>query len=236
MYRGMSYSVPRIMQLIKFIFLSLLFFPFVGQAFYTEIYPSLSKTMTGDLNFTIYCDTPLTITKVYQRYGGQTSGTIFDLILPTQTVRATTTSTAGVLEFNFTGQPCTTSISATLDFISGDSSWSWYRMPTVPYGTTVPYNDMVIYADASESLYWFSQGYDFTLPSGGSITYIPINQYVTSSVCSGSPTSTCAFTYSTTTATTTDYSSYFDYITFFFGILLFGLGLLMFKGLISKYL
>jgi len=214
----------------------LFFIPFVSSAFYTELYPVLTKSMTGDLNFTIYCDTPVTITKVYQRYGAQTAGTVFDLILPSQTVRATTTGTTGVLEFSFTGQTCNTSISATLDLISGDSSWSWYRLPTAPYGTTPPYDNMVIYADASEATYWFPQGYDFTLPSSNVTTYVPINQYVTTAVCGGTPTSTCAFTYSTTTATTTDYTSQLDLFLLLWGLLLFAIGIAMFRSLAKKYL
>jgi len=234
----MTYSVPRIMQLTKILFVFVLLFgAFSAQATYTELYPALTKTVSGDLNFTIYCTEDLTITKVYQRYGAQTAGTVFDLILPTQTVRATTTGTTGFLEFNFTGQPCSSSIPATLDFISGDSSWSWYRLPTAPHGTTPPYNQMTIYADASEDSYWFPQGYDYTLTANNTTTYVPVSQYVTDLECYNySPTTTCAFTYSTTTATTADYTSYFDYITFFLGIILFGLALLMFKGLITKYL
>ena len=145
--------------------LSVVFFslPFFSFASYTEIYPGASKLVTADLNFVIYCNDNISINKIYQRYGGQTSGTVFDLITPTETVRATTTSTSGVLEFSFSNLKCSQSqnISATLDFISGDSSWNWYRLSNTPYSILVPYNSMMIYADASEPTYWFAQGYDF---------------------------------------------------------------------------
>lgn len=203
---------------IKALILSFLFFgAFSVQASYTEIYPASSKLVTADLNFVIYCNDNISINKIYQRYGGQTSGTVFDLITPTETVRATTTSTSGVLEFSFTNLKCSQSqnISATLDFISGDSAWNWYRLSNTPYGILVPYNSMMIYADASEPTYWFAQGYDFNF-----------NHVI---IASSSGTS------SSMSATTTIISQNDNLITFglFFAIFLmsFFFGFLIFKSL-----
>jgi len=224
---------------MKFIFAIILFFtPLVSFASYTEVYPALTKAATGDLTFTIYCDSGVSISKIYQRYAASTAGTVIDLVLPSQTVRATTTSTAGVLEYSFIPVSCSPSISATLDFISGDSSWNWYRLPYAPYGITIPYSEMLVYADASEASHWLSQGYDFTQASSNSTTYVPVNQYVTNLACvNGTPTTTCSFTYSTTTATTTyDYRTNMDFITLFFGLLLFALGVYMFRSVALKYL
>lgn len=161
---------------IKFLILSLFVFgAFNVQADYTEMYPALPKNMTGDLNFNIYCNDNVTINKIYQRFTNSTAGTVFDLITPLQTSRATTTTTNGVLEFNFTNLKCTasTTISATLDLVSGDAVWNWFRLPYAPYGTTPPYTSMILYADASEANFWLAQGYDFsfthveTITSGG---------------------------------------------------------------------
>jgi len=83
--------------------------------------------------------------------------------------------------------------------------------------------------------------YYYTPPSSSSsstTTYVPVNQYVTSLECVNStPTTTCAFAYSTSTATSTyDYRPYFDYITLFVGLLLFGVGVWMFRSVAVKYL
>jgi len=78
----------------------------------------------------------------------------------------------------------------------------------------------------------------YTPPTSGSTTYVPVNQYVTNLACvNGTPTTTCSFTYSTTTATTTyDYRANFDFITLFLGLLLFALGVYMFRSVAIKYL
>jgi len=144
----------------------LIFFSFTNDAsaVYVEMSPGLTKTATGDLNYTIFCNDNITINKIEQLYTAQTSGTVFDLITPSQTVRATTTGTTGVLEFNFTNLTCTASstIAATLDFISGDSSWNWRRLVKTSAaitGYTPKTEDTIIYADAAESGYWFPQNF-----------------------------------------------------------------------------
>jgi len=196
--------------IIRGIIIILLIFPFTSFGAYTELYPTLTKSVSADLNFTIYCTDYLNITKIYQRYGSQTTGTVFDLITPGQTVRATTTGASGVLEFSFTGIKCnpSSSISATLDFISGDSSWVWYRLPTVPYGITIPYNQNLIYADASEASYWFPQGYDYQF------------QHVTV-VTTGSSSSSTMTT--TTVITANDQLIQFFILFTFMFMLLFGI-------------
>lgn len=77
----------------------------------------------------------------------------------------------------------------------------------------------------------------FTYPDAGLATYIPINQYVTTAECvTGTPTSTCSFTYSTTTATTTDYTAKLDNMLLLMSVFLFFIGILLFRYVAKKYI
>jgi len=136
-------------------------------SYYIEHGVGNNKTVTGDLNFTIFCRDNLTITKIEQLYGSQTAGSVIDLVLPSETVRATTTGTTGVLTYNFTGQTCLASstIPATLDYISGDTSWTYRRLlktGSTISGYTPDVPNTLIYAEADEPTYWFPQNYTFS--------------------------------------------------------------------------
>jgi len=77
----------------------------------------------------------------------------------------------------------------------------------------------------------------FTYPEGGVGTYIPINQYVTNAECvNGTPTTTCSFTYSTTTASTTDYTAKLDNMLLLMSVFLFLIGISLFRFVAKKYI
>lgn len=75
--------------------------------------------------------------------------------------------------------------------------------------------------------------------SESSTVFIPIDTQLNNLTCvSNSPTSTCTFEYSTTTATSTtiDYSRHFDLFLLLTSILMFACGIALFRGLAKKYL
>jgi len=86
-----------------------------------------------------------------------------------------------------------------------------------------------------------STGNDYLtfLTAGESSTvFVPMDSELTSLECvTNSPTSTCSFSYSTTTASSTpDYSRHFDLFLLFVGISFFALAIHLFRGLALKYL
>jgi len=80
---------------------------------------------------------------------------------------------------------------------------------------------------------------NFTQPITNTV-YVPVNTELSSLECiNNSPTSTCSFTYATTSTTTSsniDYSKHFDLFLLFVGISFFALAIHLFRGLALKYL
>jgi len=148
---------------------------------------------------------------------------------------STTTVNSTPTWYYFTmNEPCTGGY-VDMTIISPANYYSYQTVYTAGTGAEVP--DVKV-ENRTTSLYNL---YNLTLnkaSSGGQTTYVPVNQYVTDLTCINStPTTTCAFAYSTTTATTTyDYRTNFDLITLFFGLLLFALGVYMFRSVAIKYL
>lgn len=78
----------------------------------------------------------------------------------------------------------------------------------------------------------------FLTQSQSQTIYVPVQSEITALECiSNSPTSTCSFSYSTTTASTTpDYSPHFDLFLLFVGLSFFALAIYLFRALALKYL
>jgi len=150
------------------------------------------------------------------------------------THNATTTVTSTNTWYYFTMNiPCTSGY-VDMTVISPVNYYSNQTVYTAGASAEVPY---VKVQNTTTGLY---NVYNLTLnkASSASTTYVPVNQYVTDLSCVNStPTTTCAFTYSTTTATTTyDYRTNFDFITLFLGLLLFAFGVYLFRSVALKYL
>jgi len=242
---GLVIQQGPIMQLTKILFVFLLLFAgsFVSADYYSIGYTATNEQMLtsgGTQTWNVRCPAGTTLTEIRNVWIDAISANAnIDFYLDSNLVYSTTSvPTAGsgrayTIPLNFT---CTGSV-VNLEFDSTNattfqvrangynSGEEYYNSPVSITVPTSPYKNLVgtiVYTPASSNV----------------TTYVPVNQYVTNLSCvNGTPTTTCSFTYSTTTATSTyDYRPYFDYITLFIGLLFFALGVYMFRSLAIKYL
>jgi len=228
------------MNFIKFFALAFLLVPSFSFAAVGDVKISdnvVASTNTGTPSGTvhrIYCPSDYTLVRfgwqTRVNTGSQSLGFYFN-----GTHNATTTVTSVNTWYYFTMNiPCTAGY-VDMTVISPVNYYSVQTAYTAGASAEVP--DVKV-ENLTTGLYNL---YNLTLnksSSPSSATYVPVNQYVTDLTCVNStPTTTCAFAYSTTTATTTyDYRTNFDLITLFFGLLLFALGVYMFRSVAIKYL
>jgi len=222
----------------RYIFLFLLFFTAsivsaqttVSIEHYNQSLPVVTTVATSTTPFSYNCVIGQTLTEfsIYTRSGASTRTLTLFVDNATTTGLSITATPAwsqwtglnfvcndGTFDIKFTISGSTFYVYGT----QGDNSGK-YVMPYVASGSN--------YGVIHRSTYTYS--------SSGSTVYVPINQYVTTAVCGGTPTSTCSFTYSTTTATTTDYTDHLDFMLLLWGVLLFAIGIAMFRSLAKKYL
>jgi hypothetical protein len=234
-------------KILLLLFLLFIFTPIANASYFSAAYTATNKqqlTAGGDLTYYVMCKTGYILHTLENQWVDAISGSAninlyLDSVLVDSRTGLTTSGSGTSIDWDLGDYECTSDTPVTLVFDNTNSTTYQLRVGGFNTGeeTISEPLDIVDYTTPTTGMQRLVGSLNYTAPSNSPeqiVTYVPVNQYVTSLECVNATTTTCTFDYSTTTATSTyDYRTNLDILTLFVGLFLF-MAIVLFVRLIVK--